>query len=332
MQPFKAVSYASPQPGPRLVVLGAVHGNETCGTRAIERVIAEIDAGRLRLAAGRLTLVPVANPLAYAEGRRAGDRNLNRKLAPTASPREYEDHVANWLCPLLAGHEVLLDLHSFNTPGVPFVFIGPPDNAGPVEPFAQAAREEALAVRLGVGRAVDGWLTTYAAGVARRREQAASRPDADLDLDAGYGIGTTEYMRSVGGCAVTLECGQHEDPESPEVGYRAILRTLAHLGLVEAADPPPVPSIETLSLCEVVDRLHADDAFSRPWKSFDAVSPGDRIGVRHDGTPVEASLTGVIVFPNASAAAGDEWFYLARRSTRLERALAGPGPAVRAGA
>src|ERR1700758_5091370 len=110
MQSFKSISYASPRPGTRLVVLGAVHGDETCGTRAIERVVAAIDAGTLPIAAGRVTFVPVANPLAYAEKRRIGDRNLNRRLLPTATPREFEDHIANWLCPLLAEHEVLLDL------------------------------------------------------------------------------------------------------------------------------------------------------------------------------------------------------------------------------
>jgi predicted deacylase len=318
MQPFKAISYASPHPGTRLVILGAVHGNETCGTRAIGRIAGEIDAGTLRLVAGRLTLVPVSNPLAYAERRRTGDRNLNRRLVPTATPREYEDHVANWLCSLLAAHEVLLDLHSFNAGGVPFVFLGPPDNAGPLEPFAQAAREEALALRLGVGRAVDGWLDTYAAGVARRRALAATLPEATLDLDPRYGIGTTEYMRSVGGCGVTLECGQHDDPQAVEVAYRAIVRTLAHLRLSDAPDPPPRPRMEVLRLCEVVDKLHAADAFARAWKSFDAVSAGARIGTRHDGTAVVASFAGHIVFPNPAAAAGQEWFYLARTSERLD--------------
>ncbi|MBC8070204.1 MAG: succinylglutamate desuccinylase/aspartoacylase family protein [Deltaproteobacteria bacterium] len=151
MLPFKAVSYASPNPGPKLIVLGAVHGNETCGTRAIETVIEAIDAGDLRLQAGRLTLVPVTNPLAYAERRRAGDRNLNRKLGATTTPMEYEDHVANWLCPLLAEHEVLLDLHSFKSPGMPFAFIGPGDNAGPIEPAGvlggNVLRDFAIALR-----------------------------------------------------------------------------------------------------------------------------------------------------------------------------------------
>ena len=319
MQPFKSITYASAVPGTRLVVLGAVHGDETCGTRAIERVAREIDAGALGLAAGRLTLVPVTNPLAYEQGRRVGDRNLNRKLAPTDAPREYEDHVANWLCPLLAAHEVLLDLHSFRTPGVPFVFIGPGDNAGTLEPFLQAGREEALAVRLGVGRAVDGWLATYAAGVARRRELAATLPGATLDLDPRYGIGTTEYMRSVGGWAVTLECGRHDDPEAPEVAYRAIVNTLAYLGLVDAPDPAPAGRIETLSLCEVVDKLHAADTFARAWRSFDTVAAGTLIGTRPDGAEVRAPYDATIVFPNPAAEAGQEWFYLAKRSERLGR-------------
>lgn len=145
---------------------------------------------------------------------------------------------------------MLLDLHSFSTPGVPFVFIGPTDNAGAIEPFAHAAREEALALRLGVGRAVDGWLDTYAAGVAHRHELAARLPEAALDLDPRYGIGTTEYMRSIGGWAVTLECGQHEEPAAADVAYRAILNTLAHLRLIDAPDPGPAARMETLHLCE----------------------------------------------------------------------------------
>ncbi|HET6788668.1 MAG TPA: succinylglutamate desuccinylase/aspartoacylase family protein, partial [Aquabacterium sp.] len=146
------------QPGPRLIILGAVHGNETCGTRAIERLLHDLKHGALSLRCGLLTLVPVCNPLAYEQGRREGDRNLNRRLQPTVQPMAFEDHVANALCPLLAAHDVLLDLHSFHTPGDPFVMIGPPDNTGTLEPFAQADAEARLARHLGVTRGVEGWL------------------------------------------------------------------------------------------------------------------------------------------------------------------------------
>jgi predicted deacylase len=319
MRPFKSVSYAGAAPGVRLIVLGAVHGNETAGTRAIERVLGALDAGELKVARGRATFVPVANPLAFANARRTGERNLNRRLQPSAIPQDFEDRVANWLCPLLGAHDVLLDLHSFGSPGVPFVFLGPQDNGGAIEPFAQAAREEALAVRLGVRRAVDGWLDTYAAGVARRRALATAHPGANLDHDPRYGVGTTEYMRSLGGWALTLECGQHEDPDGPEVGHRAILNTLAHLRLVDAPDPPPNGAMELLRLCEVIDRLHSGDAFAKSWKSFDPLKKGETIATRADGTALVAPDDGWIVFPNPDAPVGQEWYYLAAASDRLRR-------------
>ncbi|MGA9163576.1 MAG: succinylglutamate desuccinylase/aspartoacylase family protein [Thiobacillus sp.] len=310
---FQSVSFTGLAPGARLIVLGAVHGNETCGTQAIRHVIGEIESGQMDIVAGSVTFVPVTNPLAYARHRRMGDRNLNRNLVPTETPLEFEDRIANWLCPLLAQHDALLDLHSFHTAGQPFVMLGPQDNSGTLEPFARSVEETALALRLGVHRFVDGWLDTYAAGVARRLAAGASAREADVH----YGVGTTEYMRAQGGIALTLECGQHDDPAAPEVAYRAIHNTLAHLQLTAAPAPAPVADTEALRLHQVIDRVHAADAFSRHWSSFDRLHAGDVIGTRHDGTPVVAENEGYIVFPNPNAQPGQEWFYLARPSTRV---------------
>jgi predicted deacylase len=304
---FKAVAYSGLEPGPRLVVLGAVHGNETCGTVAIGRVTGELDRGELAIARGAVTFVPVTNPLAFARRDRAGERNLNRNLFPREAPADFEDRIANRLCALLAQHDVLLDLHSTRAATQPFCMLGPRDNAGDVEPFAHQARERALARVLGVSRFVEGWLGTYAQGVRRRREAGAT----GLTADVRYGVGTTEYMRSVGGYALTLECGQHEDPSSPEVAYRAIHNALAHLRLVDAPPPAPVGAYEGLRIEEVFDRAHAGDAFARTWASFDRVQRGDVIARRHDGAEIVAKKDGWILFPDAKAAPGHEWFYLA---------------------
>lgn len=309
---IQSVSFSSLKSGARLIVLGAVHGNETCGTHAIRRVIAEIESGQLGLVSGSITFVPVTNPLAYARHQRMGDRNLNRNLAPTDTPIEFEDHIANWLCPLLAQHDVLLDLHSFHTAGKPFVMLGPQDNHGTLEPFARSAEETALALRLGVSRFVDGWLDTYAAGVARRLAAGVSTGEADVH----YGVGTTEYMRAQGGIALTLECGQHDDPAAPDVAYRAIRNTMAHLGLTAEARPVPASGTEALRLYQVVDRAHTGDRFVRDWASFDQVPAGEVIGTRHDGSPVAADRDGYVVFPNPGALPGQEWFYLAKLSAR----------------
>ncbi|UMR28964.1 succinylglutamate desuccinylase/aspartoacylase family protein [Massilia sp. MB5] len=306
---FKSINYSGQGAGPRLIVTGAVHGNEVCGTQAILRVLQELDEGRLRIRNGSVTFVPIVNPLAYAKGERAGERNLNRNLFPKEQPQDFEDRIGNWLCPLLASHDVLLDLHSFNAASQPFVMVGPRNNEGPLEPFRHEEQERALARRLGVKRFVDGWLRTYGAGVQRRL-----RGSSELQTVLRYGMGTTEYMRSTGGYALTLECGQHADPQAPQVAYRAILNTLAFLGLIEAEAPQPVDPtvVEALSMAEVYDKLHADDRFSRNWSSFDRVARGEEIGRRADGTPVLAEYDAIMLFPDSGAAANSEWYYLAK--------------------
>jgi predicted deacylase len=315
---FKSINYTGLASGPRLIVTGAVHGNETCGTRAIRRVMEEIDSGQLVVRAGSVTFVPVTNPLAYQLERRSGDRNLNRNLFPKDAPQDFEDQIANWLCPLLAQHDVLLDLHSFNAQSQPFVMVGPRNNAGTLQPFRHAAQERALARRLGVSRFVDGWLATYGQGVQRRMQGSES---AQLEMVLRYGFGTTEYMRTTGGYALTLECGQHADPAAPDVAYRAIMNTLAFLKVIDAPEPEPIAleKMESLSMVAVHDRLAAGDQFSRVWSSFDALAKGDLIGTRADGTPVTAEFDGKILFPDVNAAPNNEWFYMTRPNTDFDR-------------
>lgn len=304
-------SFASTVPGPRLIVLGGVHGDETCGTVGIERLRTELDSGALRLARGELTLVPVANPLARRLLRREGERNLNRSFRPSDDPADHEARLTNLLCPLLARHEVLLDLHSFQSAGEAFSMIGPRDNAGTLEPFARAFEEGQLALHIGTPRVVEGWLDIYAAGLAQR---AGGQPADDAAL--AFGWGTNEYMRSQGGYGVTLECGQHTDPAAPEVAHAAIHSALRLLGMVDAPPPAAPPQPALLRLVSVTDRAHEDDQFVREWATFDAVAQGEAIGVRADGSVLRAERDGFLVFPNTEALPGTEWFYFAVASDR----------------
>ncbi len=292
-------SWSALAPGPALVVLGAVHGNEVCGAHALARAIDALQHGSLVLQRGRLTLVPVANPLAFRRNAREGERNLNRSFLPRPDPQDYEDRVTQRLAPLLAQHEVLLDLHSFHTPGEPFAMVGPRDNAGAREPFARAAEEMALARALGAPQVVEGWLEVY---------DRAARARGELPGDEG--IGTNEYMRSQGGYAVTLECGRHQDPAAIEVAWRALHGALAHLGLAQVAAPARFRGAAA-RLTDVVLRQSPQDRLARDWHSFDTVRAGEPIGVRADGTPVTALRDGCVLFPHPDAGVGQEWFYLA---------------------
>ena len=302
-------------PGPRLLVTGAVHGNEVCGTQAITELVAALDNGAVVLERGTVTFVPVTNPLAYQLKQRVGDRNLNRNMAPSAIPQDFEDRIANVLCPLLDAHDVLLDLHSFHTGGAPFVMVGPQNNTGALEPFSHAPEELQLALHTGPHRIVEGWLDTYARGVTRRAAAQGTPGNRTQTLvtNPNYGVGTTEYMRSRGGYGVTLECGQHDDPAAVGVARYAILQTLSLLGMIHPAPVRPAAEREILRLKDVTDRENAGDHFSREWRSFDAVKSGDLIGVRQTGVEITAPADGFVVFPNPRAEPGQEWFYFAQR-------------------
>lgn len=319
-QHLRIHQYAALQPGPKLIVTGAVHGNEIHGSVAMAEIMKQLDSGALTLLRGVLTLVPIVNPLAHTLNRREGDRNLNRNLRPPIVPQDYEDRIARELCPLLAAHDGLLDLHSFQSQGQAFAMVGPRNNSGELEPFAHEAIESAVVSRLGVGRIVEGWLSTYAEGIRRRQARASDGSrKAQLVTDPHYGVGTTEYMRSTGGWAITLECGQHVDPEGPTVARLAILRTLVHLGMLapDSVTPfAPAQPLEMLRLYDVIDRESMDDQFAREWKSFDPITEGDLVGTRASGEQVLAPSSGRIVFPNVKSQPGTEWFYLARESDR----------------
>ena len=288
------------EPGPALIIMGAVHGNEVCGAHACAALMEDLDAGRLTLTRGRLTVVPVANPLAFARGTREGEGNLNRRFVPQPAPASNEARLAAQLAPLLGRHDALLDLHSFHTPGAPFAMVGPLDNAGTREPFARAAEEMALACALGAPRVVQGWLEVYDQAARARGEQPGDE-----------GIGTNEYMRRCGGYAVTLECGLHTDAAAITVARRAIDGALAHLGV--AALPAPAPFAgQVARLRRVVLREAAGDALARDWHSFAPVRTGELIARRASGAELRAPFDGCVLFPHPEAAVGEEFFYLAQ--------------------
>ncbi|MFI5012327.1 MAG: succinylglutamate desuccinylase/aspartoacylase family protein [Hyphomicrobiales bacterium] len=306
---MESVRFAGLEPGPKLIVLGAVHGNETCGPQAILRAIADCRAGRLDIRRGHVTFVPVVNHKAYLQGTREGDRNLNRDLREYILPQCHEDRVANLLCPLLREHDVLLDIHSFRSQGEAFVFAGPLDNAADAEPFHKAQAEGEFAMRLGPSLLMHGWLAAHGRAHAERVRRG------DPGAIASKGVGTTEYMRHCGGYGVTLECGQHRDQRAAETAYAAILNALAQLRLIDA--PQPKRSVErAIELVNAVLCLAEGDRLARPWATGDAVAAGEVIARRADGEALNAPSAGFVVFPNAEPKPLGELYYFGVASGR----------------
>jgi predicted deacylase len=307
--PLESVRFHGLTAGPKLLVLGAVHGNETCGPNAIARIIEDCRSGRLLIRRGEVTFVPVTNAKAFRQNTREGDRNLNRDMYERPQPVDNEDRIGRRLTALLREHDMLLDVHSFRGEGVPFVFFGPENNAGELEAFRHDAAELALAACLGVSVAIHGWLDNYVKIIAAR-ERLKLPP---LAVTEGYG--TTEFMRFAGGYAVTLECGEHTDPASVDVGYAAIRNTLAHLGLIDAH--PPASALDTIiHMTEVVICETEGDVAEGGWKTGDAVPMGAVLARRTNGEAVTAPSDGFIIFPSMTAKPGEPIYHFGVTSHR----------------
>lgn len=285
---IKVCSYDALLPGPTLLVIGAVHGNEQCGTRAIIRLQQALDDGQIQLKQGRLLLLPIANPKAYAANVRFIERNLNRYLYPKPQPQAYEDFLDPILCHWLTQADVVLDLHSYTSPGGAFIFLGEDNGA-----------ERDFALSLGVNDFAYGWQQAYGAvtldAVAAEQAQRES-------------MGTTEYARQQGAIAVTLECGQHLNADAADVGYRAIVNALAYLKM---SDQTPVVRSTSPRCVRMMSVFYRPEQahFVQSWRHFDAIKAGEAIADLADGTQLTAPVDGYIVLPKADVDSGGEWFY-----------------------
>jgi len=307
--PLESVRFHGLKAGPKLIVLGAVHGNEGCGPAAIARIIADCRSGALNIRRGEVSFVPVANPKARRQNTREGDRNLNRDMRERPQPFDNEDRIGNRLCALLRQHDVLLDVHSFRGEGEPFVFFGPDNNTGDLEAFRHGQAEAAFAACLGTRMVIHGWLEIYARMIA-----ACERLDLPR-LSVTEGFGTTEYMRFAGGYGVTLECGQHDDPASVDVGYQAIRNALVHLGLVD--EPPAAPvTPKVIHMSDLVLCERPGDRVEGAWITGDAIAAGQPIACRADGAIITAPRDGFAIFPNRAPKLGEALIYLGETSSR----------------
>ncbi len=267
--------------GPRGRTLGAIHGNEKCGTEAISRLITELDAGIVTLTAGTLTCVPVCNPEAYAQDLRYVEQNLNRIITPHQNPSCVEHHRANEVIALINDCDIMLDLHSYSAGVKPFLFLDKEDDA-----------HRAYASVLGIPEWVAGWNDAYA---------------AMGDLNSGD---TVSYAHSQGKIATLVECGIHSDPAGGGVGYRALRAALAHFGLTDAYPlHSDMPMISRLTSIVTKDR---EGDFVRDWQHLDQVMAGEVVARYADGEDIKAPHDGVVILPGRKAALGSEWIYFGK--------------------
>ena len=199
--------------GPRVLVLGGVHGDEVGGVVAAGR----LTLAPLRLRAGILRVVPVTHEAAFAADSRTGPcdgGNLARLFPgnPAGSPTEQLAHLVTER--LLRRADVMVDLHTSSPHTDMPLFAGClDDGSGP------ATRSVELAVAFG---APVVW-THPSLGAGR-----------SLTVARELGIAALYAESPVGGVLDAAHLDAYE---------RGVRRVLAHLGMLEENEPSAAPQL-----------------------------------------------------------------------------------------
>ena len=270
--------------GPRLLIFGAIHGNESCGPIAIDRVIDKIKSGAISIERGSVRFVPVCNERAYRENKRFVEQDLNRIFKKSDTPESYESLVANELCALMeTGTDAFLDVHSSTATGPTSVFIDYP-----------TPENKAFAEALGTEYALLDWPKVYEENV--------------------YGFDsydTTRYAYNIGITGVIVECGQHQDLQTAIVAEEIILRALTHFKIISALkDKTSLGAPRSIYMKSLEKKIAAEDVFEKEWKHLEALPAGTHIATRASGEALYAKHDCVMILPKLHAKPGGEWFYL----------------------
>lgn len=287
------------RPGPLLLALGGIHGNEPAGVAAIRSVLGVL-AERAPILRGRF--VGVAGNLgALAAKRRFLARDLNRgwlaadvaallERDPTgdcAEDREQRELLACFESALSGAHgpAFFVDCHTSSADGPPFL----------------CCTETAGALRLALA----------------------------LGVPTLLGIGGTiagavlEWWSARGVVGLAVEGGRHDDPRATAVLAAALWCALEDCGLLEATPALELDRHRSLlrraaaGLPQVVEVFHrhpvasGDGFVMEPgWRSFDAAAAG-RLLARDRGGEIRTAQSCRVLLPLYQGQ-GEDGFFLGR--------------------
>ena len=277
---FKSYQFSSTQKGTDILILGAVHGNETAGRDAQLAIIKDLQEQRLSIIKGTVTFIPVVNEAANKLDRRFVDINLNRVVCFHNNPQKKKEKIANELIKYINSCDVMLDLHSTHCPDdVEFAFIDHPSE-----------QNKELLSLMPVKTALAGWPQIYA------------------DNPQISNFCTEEYAFTHNKTGITLECGYHKSSHAIEIAQKAILNVLAHYGCI-AINTPTCQLPQIISLKNYITKTNSG-RLSRNFKHLDPVKSGEVLAIYDNGQTITADFDGYMIMPNPDAKIGDEWFYL----------------------
>ena len=276
---LQVYNFESGAEGAKLLILGAIHGNEVAGPLATARLMKEIERGEIKLKKGSLTILPIANREANLKDVRQIEENLNRVINKWEHPDTYEKKLGVEVAKLIENCDYMLDIHSTHNAGdLPFAFL-------------DCATDGNLKIvdALEVSYVLSGWPDVYAS-----QEEIAD-------------YSTERYVNLVGNSGLTLEAGYHKDPKAVDLAYASILNLMKNLEMIEGSFEKKEKTIVKMTNIIIKEK---EGHLVQDFKHFDFLKKGTLIAQCEDGEQIFAQKDCYMIIPNHNARIGAEWYYL----------------------
>lgn len=277
---IKSHTYTWVKPWPHLLITGAIHGDEPCGTIAIQKFIGQIEQWSVYIASWTVTLIPICNPKAYKQNTRYIEKNLNRIFTKHKNPDSYEQALANELTSYVDRCDVILDIHSAHTAGPPNVF----------QDYI-SKENESLAKSTGIELIIQ-W----------RPEIYTTQGKSEIRDSIWYAHNLWKQW-------VLIECWQHTDSKAPDVAYVALRNIMNHLNICTHQNTPKTLSCKTIYMTKIVYK-RKKWSFSRDRYHGEYIHAWQKIAACIDWESIFAPCNGYILLPNPKAKTWEERFYI----------------------
>lgn len=296
-----------PCPGPRVAIVGLIHGNEPVGGSVIGRLEELVDDDLIAgsILAVRANLEAQAQDLRHTPDgvdlNRLWDRDTLERLGHMRDRLGcYEERRALEISPLFVPCDAIIDLHSTSRPAAPFLL------------FRDDQRHIQLARKLGVPNLVTGL------------HEHAILPGG---LCANAWLRAGEHSERLG---FTFEAGQHDAPDNLERAWDVVWRLLYELGMWRVEPPELLPA--PVEVYDVVERFRQVPEGSTPYRfvgydggepgggrrgntrklhSFEGIQADEVILRRGRQTVIRAQSPFTMLMPAPDAAPGTDLFYYA---------------------
>ncbi|PHI19631.1 succinylglutamate desuccinylase [Lewinellaceae bacterium SD302] len=304
--------YQGPEPGPLVIAIGGLHGNEPAGVQALERLF-ELLEEEPQINPGfsfRGELIALrGNLAALGQGVRFIDQDLNRIWNPeridalqAARSIPFEEDDANSeeeeLLQLLAAIEiaieesqperiVFLDIHTTTAQGGIFTITG----------------DDNFSLQIGT--------ELYAPVIKGMLE--------GIKYTALHYFQSDRFGKNIEVAALCFEAGQHNEPESVDRALAATINLLRAVGCVQNADVRTLhdellqryaATLPVMTQLSYVHHITAADEFKMHpgYLNFQAIKSGEELATDRNG-PILAPQSGYLLMPLYQQL-GDEGFFI----------------------